>query len=488
MDRFRWTQRDRWFVAGLSCFTVLLAAHAQGAAPPSDPAAEIFTSPRLNAIVRDAIPVVEYLAGRKFRSPPRVIFCSPEAFGIPLQTELAMTDRLRAPGGAYPANITRARVRMLTQSLLGKYFFNEGTLRVVPSNVVNSLLAMNIPMEHAVEAVRLVVIHELAHALHDQHGELRQRLLGVSNTGELTAFHGITEGFATWIERRAHAWLELPSDLGKFTKFEERQGGGLRALDPGLSRDYEAAASASTSGYARGADYITRIYDQGGLDAVWKVILDPPPTADALWRGARKESGAATASAGDSPAIRLLTALATARGLNPGDGPGQLSTFEASLTGLGKDERETLLGMVQGAEVFSASDRIPNAKMRRRLDVRILSVDPARARQAVELLNADFHKAFLEGVEGRQSPLVLASNTALAVPGIEYGCRESITPRPDSGIVGGWERRVFAHRGRVAEFLTRGWDCEEAVWASLVQSMLRTQPPASPASSARPQP
>ena len=436
--------------------------------------AEVFNTARMNRLVAESIPIVEYLAGRRFLSQPRVIFCSVPDLIPPLRTELAIMDRAFPSVAREQTNPIEYRARVHAAALLGKYFFSEGTLRVVPAQVADHLDAHRIPLEEALEAVRLVLIHELAHALHDQHAGLGKQFLALRSDDEYLALAAVSEGFATWIQRRARAWLELPGALDRMTELIADQRDEQPAADPILLRRFEASAVESAATYNTGADYMAELYTSGGHGSVWQALTGELPEPDAVWRTARKRKevvGPLEATFRRTRTWDSLEMIARGQGLSPVDIGGALLRFDASLTGLKGEGRRELLGSLRHALTFSALDT--SGASERAFEVRLVITDPAKTRRVAELLGQDFHAALAPKRRGENPWYARIRGESYPVPGIAEAWRETVVRTKADVAPLSCERRVFVNDGWVAEWVAIGWKPEEGVWNSLAQNLAR---------------
>lgn len=119
--------------------------------------------------------------------------------------------------------------------------------------------------------VRLVLVHELTHALDDQHFDLERR--NVKDTAELnTAFGALAEGSATAVERK---YFETRSPAEPATIRAEGGGGGDQG--DGLPSAVKALFSFP---YQAGAAFVTAIERDGGTAALDRAYKAPPTTTE----------------------------------------------------------------------------------------------------------------------------------------------------------------------------------------------------------------
>lgn len=136
---------------------------------------------------------------------------------------------------------------------------------------------------HLDEAARLVLVHELVHALQDQHGLFAQEPPGAGDDERPLAFSTLVEGDATAVE---HAWQRsrpaaVRAELGE-PSYDWAGGSGVLALDV-LDLPYLAGPALVRALRARGG--------QAALDAAYR--HPPTSTAEVLHPGRPAAPGVA---------------------------------------------------------------------------------------------------------------------------------------------------------------------------------------------------
>lgn len=124
--------------------------------------------------------------------------------------------------------------------------------------------------------VRSTVVHELTHALQDQHFDL-SRLEDLHERGDGGAFHGLVEGDAS---RIATAYEQRELDDGERAALAEEDAADLRELD--VDRFPPALAALLSTPYVLGEPFVETIEATGGQDAVDRAFRDPPLRDEAL--------------------------------------------------------------------------------------------------------------------------------------------------------------------------------------------------------------
>ena len=123
---------------------------------------------------------------------------------------------------------------------------------------------------------RATLVHELTHALTDQHHEFHERyveMLDEDRYDEASAYQALIEGDATLSELLYLQRLS-PEEQGQF--FEEAFQADTQALDdaPQFLRD------ALVFPYEAGFTFVDRVYGSGGFVAVGDAYADPPSSTE----------------------------------------------------------------------------------------------------------------------------------------------------------------------------------------------------------------
>jgi hypothetical protein len=240
MDRssFRPRARARASSAALllACAALLLACHAHDPAPAGRRAQPVVRGPQAAApapqigssrepsaqeagLIRELMRETEALRGLRFRAPVEVRIQDRTAMRGYVKEALHDQDLARARrrylalGLLDPALDVRELIESLMEEELIGYYDPERKLLAVRDDVARSLARA----DHAHQDLewRATVVHELVHALQDQHLGLSQAMERERTTDAENAFGALVEGDAT---------------LAMLGYAAERQGGSLQAL------------------------------------------------------------------------------------------------------------------------------------------------------------------------------------------------------------------------------------------------------------------
>lgn len=246
--------------------------------PPPPDANGPLTPALLEWLVAEVAPHVEAAAGREFTEIPFAGIGTADTLA-----RLVEEDSRVVYAAMYP-DLDRESVRQLaatqpvdTLGIVGKYAPRGGTLYMVPAAVDHAVQAGQIAQDQRGDYVRLVLAHELTHALQDQHTDTLARLSACADIEALQAYQGVIEGHAMWVEEQVASRLGL-SDL--YWASVTGQGWGRDGLeDPG--------AWSLWATYGQGRAFMEWHYEDGGTDRQWAILADPPRTTTPVFRPER---------------------------------------------------------------------------------------------------------------------------------------------------------------------------------------------------------
>jgi hypothetical protein len=234
--------------------------------PALRPSATPTTSP-LESVVPELQRFVEEARGLGFRRPVVVQVLEDAAFHRRIRTlirpslvEGSRRLRVLKALGLVPADVQLSRTRPDTSSYLGLYDVRTHRLLVRG--------------KEATPFLRSVMVHELTHALQDQHFDLGRRRTRSGQTAQ--GFTAVVEGDATRIERLYRR--SLPPDQQVLADEEEanlQSGGGSGGLPPAVSRFIAFP-------YQVGAEFTTSLVGLSGQRALDDAFAQPPRTAEQL--------------------------------------------------------------------------------------------------------------------------------------------------------------------------------------------------------------
>jgi hypothetical protein len=141
--------------------------------------------------------------------------------------------------------------------------------------------------------VELVVVHELVHALQDQHFDIDRPELDEADDERSTAFTALVEGDAVRVET---AWYRAQS--------AERRAAVDAVTGEGVDASDDVVTALLGFPYYAGPPYAAALLERGGQEALDTAFVDPPTTtAEVLLPGLGRPAGRAPAPAPEGDVV-----------------------------------------------------------------------------------------------------------------------------------------------------------------------------------------
>lgn len=230
----------------------------------------------LEAYLDEVLPLVEEAAGRRFEKRPTVAVADEKVFSRLLTDEqLRIYERVMPDTPAtIRMQLAEAAGRYMTSGILGKYVLETETVYLCPSALIPAMDDLNLAPSRTADLLKVVVAHEIVHALEDQHTDLEGVLDELADEDALWAASAAWEGWATLVEERVAHALGLQDIYA-----------GLLSLQ-GWSEDgiTDRTAWRTWAIYGQGKNFMEWHLSQGGVEQVWATLTDPPSSTSMLFR------------------------------------------------------------------------------------------------------------------------------------------------------------------------------------------------------------
>lgn len=259
-------------ILGLLAIGVVAAATKDGGGGPDHP-------DRWDPRVADLAAFVEEVRGRDFDRPVHVDFLTPAAYTEETtsdedslddgdRTELdRFAGELRAIGVATgPLDLFAAYNQVSDGGTLA--FYDPATERVRVRGTT-----MTIGLE-------VTLVHELTHALQDQHFDLERLYADELDSSEATAFRGLIEGDAVRVEGR---YTQDALTAAQREVYAEEYAEDLEASQASTEDVPPFVNAGFGAPYLLGQPFAIMLANQGGNDAVDAAFREPPDTEEHLF-------------------------------------------------------------------------------------------------------------------------------------------------------------------------------------------------------------
>ena len=212
--------------------------------------------------MREILPLIEQAAGREFVNEPFVRVSTPAEMDRVVREEVLMIMSLQYPdvskneiSGRLPAN--------LSGGIAGKYgIFTEVMYVDLPS-----IFAMGRRGGSSIEvASKLLLAHELTHALQGQVAGVGEAFANVSSVDEMEALRALTEGHAEFVTRavgEAMGAADAARAMDEAQGWTDESGPSMEAVFP------------IWFAYGQGRVYMDGLYERGGTEAQWAALEEP---------------------------------------------------------------------------------------------------------------------------------------------------------------------------------------------------------------------
>ncbi len=241
--------------------------------PEGEPA---FSEEEARQYLEEVLPLVEKSAHRKFKVKPNLRVAGREEVARSLAQDILVQLTKLNPQLSFEQakEIADGQSKAMAPFLLGKYGFVDKTLYILPRNVPPLIKLARIPGSMVSALVKVVLSHELTHALQDQHIDLGLTLSTITSQDRSLAFNATIEGHAVFIQDSVGTALVLDKEIIEFSRmFVAGEVTGKESLEELRQKIH---ASQMEMVYLGGKSFIDFIYNQGGHERIWKVLQNPP--------------------------------------------------------------------------------------------------------------------------------------------------------------------------------------------------------------------
>ncbi len=239
---------------------------------------EPWSQEALDAYVDEIVPLVEKHAGRKFDEPPPLEVFDPEAFAqyVGRESKLIMDAIYQDT----PEPIRQAQADEAAKAqmggLFGKYGLFDGKTYIVPQSIEMAGAALDGEdgSDGADRLAKLVIAHEITHALQNQEYDGRDQLGDIVDLDHFHGWSAVSEGGANYVA------YQVAKDLGleeEFWILSSHQGWGKDGLEQPFA--YEIWMR-----YGKGMEMLTEVVAQGGMEAFWQWHAEPPVSSSMIFR------------------------------------------------------------------------------------------------------------------------------------------------------------------------------------------------------------
>lgn len=224
----------------------------------------------------ELMPLVEKATCRSFVSFPTIKLVGREKLASVLTEELTtQLGNMVAEGeDVDTSRLAQQHAIVLAPMLLGMYGIHDQVLYLVPKNLRPAFEFLGAEQSLYEPIAKLVIAHELTHALQDQIVGLRAKIDNIASHTEMEAFMAAIEGHAVLVEERVGEQLQISEAAKKMATM--LSSGAIEFEDPALQIINQITMSQFEQVYIGGRDFMAYHAERGGADQLWHILAHPP--------------------------------------------------------------------------------------------------------------------------------------------------------------------------------------------------------------------
>jgi|GEM_PF-3191139 len=230
--------------------------------------------------VKEIIPLIEKFTGKKFIKVPQVKLTDRKGMTEVLSKEFTLQFKNMFPQASEEEiqAMALSHAAAFSTTLLGKYSIFEHTVYLMPKNIKPLFTLLNVDQSNLRPLLKVVIAHELTHALQNQEINL-QKLLSLNNIDAIQAYNAMIEGHAVFVSELIARELGIEKAAIELARM--LSAGAINIDDPLMDAANKTVSAVYEEVYLGGKKFIEYHYQQGGNIRLWQ-ILNSPPTQTAM--------------------------------------------------------------------------------------------------------------------------------------------------------------------------------------------------------------
>jgi len=243
-----------------------------------------FTERDIEEFLPTIVPLVEEIAGRKFKKLPLVRLSDRKSMvKILFKDIFPQFEKILSKMDAVDLKQQALRhSKILSIYLLGKYGFSDKILYILPRNFLPLMSLAQIDKVHVKNVAKLIVAHELTHALQDQEINVTERIESISNSEESMSFNSVIEGHAMWVMKNVGSKLKIEESVVEASKLFSV--GVIKFKDSALDILQNILSTRLSAIYQGGEKFIEYFAKQGEPEKIWELISHPPKRTNVIFQ------------------------------------------------------------------------------------------------------------------------------------------------------------------------------------------------------------
>ncbi|MHB0939324.1 MAG: stalk domain-containing protein [Armatimonadota bacterium] len=241
---------------------------------PMKEAEPAYTLADVERYLAELVPMVEGVAGRKFTTTPAVRLAKRRELVPVMATEMAPLYRNTFGNDEMEVHsLARMGAKSGAPAVLGKYGLKDQALYLLPGNIAPIEHAAKISPMHREALIKLIIAHELTHALQDQVVDLEAQMAKAGTLEKMLACSAIAEGFAVYVQDGVAEKLKASSTAREMARMLAI---AITPSGPTMFLGQSGSMQSFREIYLGGRDFIDWQVQRNGLETAWQILASPP--------------------------------------------------------------------------------------------------------------------------------------------------------------------------------------------------------------------
>lgn len=224
--------------------------------------------------VAELVPMIEEVAGRKFTTVPEVRLVKRRELVPVMAQEIAPQLRGLFGNDAIDVNsFARLSAKGSAPAVLGKYGVKDHILYLLPGNIDALERVVKISPMHREGLIKLIIAHELTHALEDQHVDLAGQIAKATTAEKVLALSATHEGYAVYVQDGVAEKLKANSTAREMARMLAI---AITPSPPTTFLGQNGSLQTFREVYLGGRDFIDWHIQKQGMDTAWQILANPP--------------------------------------------------------------------------------------------------------------------------------------------------------------------------------------------------------------------
>ena len=253
-------------------------------------------------MVREAIPAVEKATGKKFKEPVWARISTRPEMQRALSLELLPQMRILEPQaqGENARMAAERTAQVYGAIVIAKYAWKSGVIHVVPGTLGRMAKALERPELLQRQVIRVIVTHELVHALDHQEYGFFGDFADAKSVADLEIRNALAEGHAQHVTRKV---MESAGDVAAFETYEQVILAGPPSLGEGERYLASVMSSSLRFAYLDGRAFFDALEKSGRKTYVEDAFKNPPLKKNTLLKPETFYGGGKEAAFNPAPAF-----------------------------------------------------------------------------------------------------------------------------------------------------------------------------------------